>query len=106
MTHSILSALSPADLVSELAESKARIESELGHSCPWLAYPNGGASDFSPEVVAAAEAAGYTVAFTLMGRTNSQAIDPLAIDRICIPGELSKDEFDAGVHGFRSLLAR
>ena len=98
--HPILTTLSPSGLVSELGESKSRIESELGKPCLWLAYPNGGPADFSPEVVAAAEKAEYKIAFTLMERTNPQSLDPYKIDRICIPGELSEDGFNARVNGF------
>ena len=104
--HPILTTLSPSALVSELGESKSRIETELGSPCPWLAYPNGGPGDFSPEVIAAADQAGYKVAFTLMDRINSRSPDPLAIDRICIPGELSENGFHARLNGFLSLLAR
>ena len=106
VNHPILTTLSPSGLVSELDESKSRIESELGKPCPWLAYPNGGPADFSPEVVSAVETAGYKVAFTLMERTNSHSLDPLEIDRVCILGELSEDGFHARANGFLTLLAR
>ena len=106
VNHSILTTLSPFDLVSELGESKSRIEHEVGKPCPYLAYPNGGPSDFSSEVIAAAEKAGYKIAFTLMERTNPQSLDPFEIDRICIPGKLSENGFHARVNGFLTLLAR
>jgi peptidoglycan/xylan/chitin deacetylase (PgdA/CDA1 family) len=106
VSHPILTTLSPSQLVSELSTSKSRIESELGKPCPWLAYPNGGPADFSPAVIAAAEETGYKVAFTLMERINRRLLDPLAIDRICIPGELSENSFRARLNGFLSILAR
>jgi peptidoglycan/xylan/chitin deacetylase (PgdA/CDA1 family) len=106
VNHPILTTLSPSDLASELIESRSCIERELGKPCPWLAYPNGGPTDFSPQVVAAAKTAGYEVAFTLMGQTNPRSLNPLEIDRICISGELSDDAFHAHVNGFLAFLAR
>jgi len=106
VNHPILTTLSSSDLAFELGESKSRIEHEVGKPCPYLAYPNGGPDDFSPEVIREAEKAGYKVAFTLMERTNPHSLDPFEIDRVCIPGELSENGFHARMNGFLSFMAR
>ena len=105
ISHPILTSLSPQELDRELAESKLRIEKELGKSCPWLAYPNGSAPDYSPLVIRAAKAAGYQIAFTLLGRNNADLQKPFEIDRVCVPGEISRDAFDARLNGLLTFLA-
>ncbi len=105
VNHPILTTLSPEAVDSELAESKSHIERELGKPCPWLAYPNGGPNDFSPEVVSSAESAGYKIAFTLIGRTNPRSLNPLEIDRVCVPSGLSENGFRARVNGILTFSA-
>lgn len=104
VSHPILTTLSRDDLLLELGESKSRIERELSQPCPWIAYPNGGPTDVSPGVVQAVAEAGYTIAFTLMGSINPKSLRPLEIDRVCVPGELSVDEFHASLNGLSAWL--
>lgn len=106
VTHPILTTLSASDLERELTESKAHIESELGRPCPWIAYPNGGSADFSPEVLAATEEAGYKLGFTLLNQPNPETLEPLAVNRINIPGNLSEDAFQAHINGLLTVLQR
>ena len=101
--HSILTRLCPKMLDQELRQSKATIERELGEECPWIAYPNGGRNDFSPEVTRLATEAGYKVGFTLMAGLNSRSPTPLEIDRVCILGQRSQNEFHARISGLVSL---
>jgi peptidoglycan/xylan/chitin deacetylase (PgdA/CDA1 family) len=61
-THPHLARLSDHELNRELAESRQRIESELGRPCRYLAYPYG---EQDLRVRKAASAAGYTAAFAL-----------------------------------------
>jgi peptidoglycan/xylan/chitin deacetylase (PgdA/CDA1 family) len=104
-THPILTTLLPSDLVVELRESKSSIEYELKKPCSWLAYPNGQQTDFSPEVMAAAQQAGYKMAFSLSGRTNPEKLSPFAIDRVNVSGKLSADGFHAHLNGLKTWLA-
>jgi peptidoglycan/xylan/chitin deacetylase (PgdA/CDA1 family) len=76
VTHSPLPELSDHELDTELAESKARIEDEVGRPCRFLAYPFGAAD---ARTVRAAEAAGYEAAFLLM---NGRWTDRYALPRI------------------------
>lgn len=64
LSHPHLSQLDDAELARELAESRVRLEHELGRPCKYLAYPYG---DEGRRVQAAAEAAGYAAAFGLPG---------------------------------------
>jgi peptidoglycan/xylan/chitin deacetylase (PgdA/CDA1 family) len=103
-THTVLTAMSPTELAEELRTSKARIESELGRPCEWLAYPNGHRPDFSPAAEQAAREAGYSAALAMTGRANPRSLDPFAIDRVCIPGDLSDDGLHARLSGLRTVL--
>lgn len=64
VTHPHLPQLSDVELRRELEDSKAQIESELGRSCPDLAYPYG---QYDDRVRAAARRAGYERAYALRG---------------------------------------
>lgn len=62
----------------ELNESKALLESELGHPVPYFAYPNGTGDK---ETFAAAERAGYTMAFTIVNGPAEESPDIMTINR-------------------------
>ena len=62
-SHPHLTRLSDAELNAELRSSRRRIEDELGRPCRLLAYPYG---EYDERVAAAARAAGYDAAFTLL----------------------------------------
>ena len=64
-THPHLPELDDEELRSELSESRAECEDELGLPCDTLAYPYG---DVDERVVTAARAAGYRHAAALPGR--------------------------------------
>lgn len=91
--HPILSRLTPAALATELRDSRARIEAQLGAPCPLLAYPNGGDDDVSSAVFAAAHAAGYTAAFTTTRPFSTPAEEPLRIGRWSVPPRISPAAF-------------
>ena len=62
LTHPAdLRRLSATELRRELVNSKKKLEEELGHPVPFLAYPNG---KFDLRVARAAELAHYSMAFT------------------------------------------
>jgi peptidoglycan/xylan/chitin deacetylase (PgdA/CDA1 family) len=94
-THPILTRIGPDQLACELKQSKSIIEEQLGNTCPAIVYPNGGVSDVSPEVFAAAGNAGYQVGFTLTGDPIPLLCNPFAIPRTNITGHLPGSLFRA-----------
>lgn len=69
-THPLLSRLSPLQQRTELQESKALIEQELGVPVTSLAYPNGSPRDFTDETRQIAREVGFTTAFSFYGGVN------------------------------------
>jgi peptidoglycan/xylan/chitin deacetylase (PgdA/CDA1 family) len=79
LSHPFLTQLSDAELDRELRESRARLESELGRRCRFVAYPYG---DHDERVRDRARAAGYEAGFALPGR--AKPFDRFGIPRIGI----------------------
>ncbi len=104
VNHPILSRLGTRSLKSELEESKAKIEAEIGAKCEVLAYPNGMDPDHSPEVASAARTAGYRLAFTMAGRINPPQLGPVPISRVGVAGLASRYVFHTRVSGLHGLL--
>lgn len=102
--HPILSRLSPSELQQELTMSRARIASETGREVLGIAYPNGGADDFTPAVCAAASEAGYTHAFAVGDHFAEPGDDHFAIRRWIISGHLPSPVFRFTVSGLRDLV--
>jgi peptidoglycan/xylan/chitin deacetylase (PgdA/CDA1 family) len=88
----------------ELEVSRQQLERKLGTSCVTVAYPNGCASDYSPQVLWAAAQAGYKLGFTTRAGVCTRSANPLALNRICIPGKLSKPGFQSRISGLHDLL--
>jgi peptidoglycan/xylan/chitin deacetylase (PgdA/CDA1 family) len=88
----------------ELEMSRQQLERNLGTSCVTVAYPNGCASDYSPQVLSAAAQAGYKLGFTTRAGVCTRSANPLALNRICIPGKLSKPGFQSRISGLHDLL--
>ncbi len=91
--HPILSRLSPEALLRELRGSKLQLEKELGVPADSLAFPNGGASDYTPEVIEATRQAGYQSAFAVGDRlqpsfTAGKPEARYSIQRLIVPGHL------------------
>lgn len=82
-THADLPTLTDDMLMDELAGSKADLETLLGKSIPFLAYPFGRHDD---RVVAAAKRAGYVAAFSVLSGFNHPGDDPFRIRRIDVFG--------------------
>lgn len=70
VSHPILSRLEDGELERELADSKRRLEQELGKPVPVLAYPVGGTGEFNDGVVRAAAAAGYRLGVSYVPGAN------------------------------------
>ena len=102
--HPILTRVAPDRLRRELTESRHTIERELGEPCPFVAYPNGGSEDVSPQVLAAARDAGYKLGFTLAESFSQPAEDPLSLSRLCVQGHLPLSYFRFRASGAAASL--
>lgn len=80
-SHPILTQLTMEETDLELSESKRALESQLGETCPALAYPNGSCST---AVRNAALQAGFKLAFTTRTGLWTEDCDPLLVPRINI----------------------
>ena len=76
-THPHLTALSDADVCTELHGSRERLEDMLGVPCRFLAFPYG---DHDARIRAVARASGYQGAFALPGRERPR--DDFAFPRV------------------------
>jgi peptidoglycan/xylan/chitin deacetylase (PgdA/CDA1 family) len=70
VTHPILSRLEEEDLVRELGDSRAVLESMLGKDIEVIAYPVGGHNEFDEKVVRFAERAGYKLGVSYLPGVN------------------------------------
>lgn len=77
LSHPHLTRLSDEELRRELAESKSRLEAELGRECRFLAYPYG---EEDARVNERARTAGYEGAFGLPG--DSSGANPFSLPRV------------------------
>ncbi|MGH9587125.1 MAG: polysaccharide deacetylase family protein [Acidobacteriaceae bacterium] len=102
--HCILTRVNANRLDRELTLSREQIEGVLRMSCSSLAYPNGGSDDCSPEVFTAAHRAGYRLGFTTRPGACTRQTSPLSLNRICIPGKLSRLGFESRISGLHDLL--
>lgn len=85
VSHPILTRISLSQAHAEIVNSKRRIEDEIGKQVVGFAYPNGGAADFSPDIIKLIEGAGIQVAFSLIsGPVFYETVkrQPFAIRRI------------------------
>lgn len=101
-THPNLALLDAGELDRELRGCKEQIDRELADPCDTLAYPFGSGYDYSDRVVAAAQAVGFRLAFTLQERRNGVVLDPMRVHRICIHREHSLDSFRCLISGLRN----
>jgi peptidoglycan/xylan/chitin deacetylase (PgdA/CDA1 family) len=104
--HPILTRLTETELARELQHSKAAIERELQTQCRFIAFPNGGRGDFSPAVIEQVRRAGYRVGFSLMHGINRTLSEPLAIDRVNVPGLDPTSVFHARISGLFTIINR
>ncbi len=80
-SHPKCDQLSEADLVDELAGSKAVIEERLKRPCPYLCWPKG---KYNDAAVKAAMDAGYRALFTTNPGVVKDGSDRLAVNRIVV----------------------
>lgn len=81
--HRRLSQLGAAEREVELVGSLAELREQVPEAVGVLAYPNG---DHDEAVCAAAEAAGYELAFTTEKGRNDSATDPYRLRRVSVHG--------------------
>jgi peptidoglycan/xylan/chitin deacetylase (PgdA/CDA1 family) len=98
-THPHLTRLSDAEIRRELADSRERLEAELGRSCRYLAYPYG---ESDARVRAAARWAGYAAAYSL--RASAKAPDPYGLPRVDVYRKDGRIRFALKTSPFRSLV--
>lgn len=84
ITHAILQRETAAGQASELVDSRAELEKELGITVDTLAYPNGAAGDYSDVTVAAASEAGYRAAVTTRAGLASRDGAPYEMRRVVL----------------------
>lgn len=80
--HGLLPFLEEAEVASELADSKRRIEDELQTECEYFAYPNG---DHDLGVSTQVENSGYRAALTQEFGTNIDDMETFRMRRIEVP---------------------
>ncbi len=81
-THPILSGCTDAEVIDEIAGSKAEIEAALGRRVATFCYPNGLSEDFDPRSERAVDAAGYLGAVTAFGGLVCKRANRLALPRM------------------------
>ena len=86
--HAILAREDASAVAAELADSKQRLETELGRAVTALAYPNGAAADFDDTAVRLARAAGYTHAVSTVPGVNVAGTDPLRLRRLVLEPQM------------------
>lgn len=101
VTHPILTQVDDEQLRREMAESKIRIENELGQEARLFCYPNG---NFDSRVQFAAENAGYLCAVTTRHGFNDSNCHPLAFRRIDAERDLA--HFVQSTSGFEQVKNR
>jgi peptidoglycan/xylan/chitin deacetylase (PgdA/CDA1 family)/glycosyltransferase involved in cell wall biosynthesis len=103
LSHALLPGLPEEEVAQELQQSRAKLETKLGVSVAAFAYPNG---DWSSEVRASVERAGYRCAFTVEAGSNDHLTDRFLLRRVSINSTMSFSEFVAGTSGFARLGTR
>lgn len=96
VSHPILSQTQGQVLVRELAVSKRTLEEKVGTPVDLLAYPVGGRAHFSPEVVRAAQGAGYKFGISYIAAVNQREhIDPFCVHRHTVERYMTRERFEA-----------
>jgi peptidoglycan/xylan/chitin deacetylase (PgdA/CDA1 family)/glycosyltransferase involved in cell wall biosynthesis len=85
LTHPVLSQLDLTETRQEIADGKSRLESALGESISWFAYPHGAQDDFNQQTVAVVRECGFQLAVTTEKGCNDRQTDPLLVGRYGAP---------------------
>lgn len=103
VTHPILSRLTSDAQHAEIANSKQRIETELGIHCSNFAYPNGQPNDWTSETLTHVKNAGFVSCLTTIDGEIKTTEGPYSIRRTTIDTN-SLLKFFMTVTGARKLL--
>lgn len=98
LTHRSMPALSDAELIGELVQSREIVEREIGNTPECFAYPYG---RWDARVRTAVGSAGYRAAVSLDYGLNGMQADVLALRRVNVPAGISDATFQAWVAGLR-----
>ncbi len=104
-SHAWLARMPAEELRSEIRESKAAIEKNLGKTCGWLAYPFGEENSFNLDVIEELESAGFKAAFLAVDGLNTLDSDRFTLRR-CNAVPESMAEFACSVEGLRQPLGK
>ncbi len=101
-THPILSRLDePGKQHEEIAQSKLRIEAELGINVRHFCYPNGSYADFDDHSIELVRSSGYQTATTTERGLNFPACEPFKLRRLGVEPNLPKNYFAELLAGAR-----
>ncbi len=84
ISHRILTRLTNEEVVREIRDSKAMLESRLGRNVNSFAYPVGTRADFNEEIMGIVKACKYSYACSNMYGMNGEKADFFALKRIGI----------------------
>ena len=100
VTHPILPNVEdPESVYSEIADSKKRIEQELGRNVPHFCYPNG---DFNDTVLQAVERCGFQTAVTTRSGLNTLSEPRYLLKRLSAEPGIAQDYFCEELAGLHS----
>ena len=96
VSHPILSKTQGQIMMSELADSKRILEQKVGAPVELLAYPVGGRSHFSPEVVRMAKDLGYGFGISYVAGVNRpHDLDSFFVRRHTVERYMTRERFEA-----------
>jgi peptidoglycan/xylan/chitin deacetylase (PgdA/CDA1 family) len=84
VSHPDLGALGRDDARREIAESRARLEAELGIPVPWFSFPFGGRAQATPDKRAIVAELGFQACLSAYGGAVRADSDPLDLPRLPI----------------------
>jgi len=93
ISHKILTRLDPTEAEWEIAQSKRRIEEQLGEPVRHFAFPNGTRADWNPDIQEIVRQCGFETACTTVRGTNPVGHDPYALRRLEITDAGCTDPF-------------
>jgi len=92
--HRMLARLPGAEMRSEVADSKAALERELGGAAEVLSYPVGGTNAFGAEVIAALKAENFRIGCSYISGSNQLPLrDLYALRRLPVERYMDQDWF-------------
>jgi peptidoglycan/xylan/chitin deacetylase (PgdA/CDA1 family) len=101
LTHPSLPQLQEEEVVREVHTSRLLLEQKLGHAVRFFCYPKG---EFTPDVKATVQRAGYDGACSVYPGPVRAAADPFALPRTYIGRDDTLSDFRKKLHGAWDLL--